>query len=101
MTNPYPDVLYVNVTQDDIDRGMQAVCAQCPLARAVHRVFSPLSLVLVGYYCTVWNSFTGPGQVYELEPAVHAWIKIYDEMGRRYVRPFSAILRKEQHNQNN
>lgn len=89
-------VITINVTQEDIDHGVQKDCKKCPVARAIKRTFQYLSqnlVVSVDYGCCYldYPSFSGKFRInFGLPVAVDIFISAFD-MGNPYksVEPFS------------
>lgn len=81
----YPQTLRVDVTQEDIDKGVRGSATNCPLARALHRD---------GYYCEVGeetyirateNEF---GREYLPGGSARDFIEDFDDDERVYPGPF-------------
>lgn len=82
----------VTVTQDDIDQGVRASAAQCPVARAIKRVLQ--AVVAVGTNDVVLVSVLGDVRTDRvlLPESVTDWIHDYDLDRKTMYTPFSFTL---------
>lgn len=82
----------VTVTQDDIDQGVRANAAQCPVAHAIKRVLQ--AVVAVGTNDVVLVSVLGDVRTdrVRLPESVVEWIHDYDLDRKTMYTPFSFTL---------
>jgi hypothetical protein len=75
----------IEVTQEDIDSGVQADCAHCPVAKAIKRTIQRRDVYVEEKYC-----FVGDCRI-ELPNKVSDFIFDFDNRRRR-VAPFAFEL---------
>lgn len=84
---PEMDVIRVEVTQDDINKGVQDNCTKCPVALALSRAF--------GIPVTVEATFaTVNGKEIPIPYEVYEFIWKFDGVGKDGVKPFIFFLPK-------
>ena len=89
-----PDILRIEVTQEDIDGGMRRSCGGCPIALAVRRALGPSHAAYVS--AGAIDVFAGPPQKhlasYDLPNAAYTFVLDFDN--RLYVQPFRFTARR-------
>lgn len=65
----------VCVTQEDIDKGVVGDCQNCPVARAMQRIFGPT--IRVGTE-KGWLIINGPGRMWDLPEEAITFIDRFD-----------------------
>jgi hypothetical protein len=72
---PIVKTITVNVTQEDIEKGVQKDCGDCPLALALRRELA--TFVAVGNAARGWEAWEN-GNIYELSQAAISFVKQFD-----------------------
>lgn len=83
--------MVINVTERDIQYGIQSDCGKCPIARAVLRRFPKWDQIQVGAYTIDLSrpslvTHFGEFMVIALNTRVTAWINAFDTMNPRYIK---------------
>jgi hypothetical protein len=83
----------IQVTQDDIDSGKRRVMEGCPIHLAIVRA-APMGFTIgVGFNDVFFErNVDGDGSVSEMPPNARKWRDLFDERGRKAVKPFSFRL---------
>jgi hypothetical protein len=81
--------LLINVTQDDINNGIQETCGNCPVALALKRAFSTKFVFVDIHEIHVCC------EVYLPSSETEQFIRLFDILGPAAVKPFSFFLETE------
>ena len=79
----------IEVTQNDIDKGIQGECQLCPIARAIKRSSNFKRVYVNTKYIEVLHYVTGV-KTYELPKKAKTFVKRFDR--QEPVKPFSFEL---------
>ncbi len=80
----------IEVTQDDIDKGIRNSDTSCPIAKAVRRATGnkkPNAISIVRHKIRVGDSEAPTTKT------IKDFIEKFDSVGRKAVKPFSFVLR--------
>lgn len=80
-------MIEINVTQEDINKGIKSDCSKCPIALAANRVIPNGALAVGGASITYWNEKEAISIL--LPEIALKFIRDFDS-GRK-VKPFSFI----------
>jgi hypothetical protein len=79
----------IRVTQDDIDKGIQSNCVECPVARALNR--AGIKGLVASSFVSVVSVNDGPAGFFaELPRSANRFIERFDNY--REVKPFNFFL---------
>ena len=81
----------IEVTQKDIDEGVQGECTLCPIALAFKRSSNFKRVYVNGKSIDVWNRCDQGIQTYELPKKAQTFVKRFDR--QEPVKPFSFKLK--------
>ena len=80
----------IEVTQKDIDEGVQGECTLCPIALAFKRNINFKAVYVNGKSIDVWYPRSGGVKTYELPKKAQTFVKRFDR--QEPVKPFSFEL---------
>lgn len=79
----------LEITQADIDLGLQKYGRSCPIARSALRAFKGIHVRVGLTILRVWKDGDEKSAQYPLPDEAKDFIKIFDTLGKNYVKPFS------------
>lgn len=80
----------IQVTQEDINTGMQDVCQHCPIALAIKRALKAELVSVYNFSIHVFISNSEMSYKYRVTDAIYSFIERFDEGVK--VEPFSFNL---------
>ncbi len=73
----------IEVTQEDIDKGVRGNSNQCAIARALKRKYAHERISVSGIMVDIEDVCYSPG------PEIREWIVTFDKVGKHMVKPFA------------
>lgn len=80
----------IEVTQKDIDNGVQGECELCPIARAVKRETKRKHVRISREHVEIWRNKSNGSNFYELPKKAQTFVRRFDR--QESVKPFSFEL---------
>ena len=84
----------VNVTEDDIVKGIKGNCSQCPVALAVNRILKDRFFSAIGGLRVTISEYGMKDYDIHMSDSHELWsfVRQFDDYGPNYAHPFSFSL---------